>query len=113
VRTQWAVVLGLLVLPPAYGAPQGGTDVSVDYHGTGTVLALLPPPSSLHATRPVIVIQHDPIPGLMDDAMSMPFLAASVALFRELRAGDRIAFGLRVEPDALLVVHIKRLGPQP
>lgn len=104
-------VLGLLVLTPAYGAPQPGPDVFVDYRGTGTVLALLPPPSSLHATRPVIVIQHDPIPGLMDDAMSMPFLAASVELSRELRAGDRIVFGLQVVPDALLVVHIKRLGP--
>jgi hypothetical protein len=49
----------------------------------------------------------------MDDTMSMPFLAASVELFRELRLGDRIVFGLRVVPDALLVVHIKRLGPQP
>jgi len=34
---------------------------TVTYHGTGTVLALLPPPSDLHATRPVIVIEHDPI----------------------------------------------------
>jgi hypothetical protein len=101
------------MLAPAYGATQPGPEVSVDYRGTGTVLALMPPPSSLHATRPVIVIRHDPIPGLMDDAMSMPFLAAAVELFRELRAGDRIAFGLRVVPGALLVVHIKRLGPQP
>ena len=106
-------ILGFLVLAPAQGAPQSGPDVFVDYRGTGTVLALLPPPSSLHATRPVIVIQHDPIPGLMDDTMSMPFLAASVELFRELRPGDRIVFGLRVVPDALLVIHIKRFGPQP
>src|SRR2546427_6376901 len=44
---------------------------TVTYHGTGTVLALLPPPSDLHATRPVIVIEHDPIAGLM--AERMPF----------------------------------------
>jgi Cu/Ag efflux protein CusF len=80
-----------------------------DYQGTGVVLAVLPPPSELHKTRPVIVIQHEPIHGLMEDRMSMPFIAASTDLFRGLRVGDRIAFGLKDTPDALLVVTIQRL----
>jgi Cu/Ag efflux protein CusF len=75
------------------------------------VVRLLPPPSDLHATRPVIIIHHDPIAGLMDESMDMPFIAASSELFRDLRAGDRIAFGLQATPDALLVVSIKRLFP--
>ena len=83
----------------------------VDYRGTGVVLALLPPPSSLHATRPAIVIEHEPIAGLMDEKMSMPFLAASTALFQGLRPGNRIAFGLQDTPRALLVVAIERLAP--
>ena len=82
-----------------------------DYRGTGVVVALLPPPSNLHATRPVIIIYHDPVPGLMDGAMSMPFIAASTTLFRDLRPGDRIAFGLKTTPDALLVVSIERVAP--
>jgi len=73
--------------------------------------ALLPPPSSLHATRPAIVIEHEPIAGLMDEKMSMPFLAASTALFQGLRPGNRIAFGLQDTPRALLVVAIERLAP--
>jgi len=81
-----------------------------DYQGTGTVVALLPPPSNLHTTRPVIIIYHDPVPGLMDEAMSMPFIAASTKLFRDLRPGDRIAFGLKETPDALLVVSVQRLA---
>ena len=85
----------------------------VDYHGTGIVQALLPPPSDLHATRPVIVIFHDPVPGLMPEAMSMPFIAASTALFRGVRTGDRIAFGMQETPDALLVVTIERVGERP
>ena len=82
----------------------------VDYRGTGVVQALLPPPSDLHRTRPVIVIFHDPVPGLMPESMSMPFIAASVDLFRGVRTGDRIAFGMQETPDALLVVSIERLG---
>ena len=81
-----------------------------DYHGTGMVLSILPPPSELHKTRPVIVIQHEPIRGLMEDRMSMPFIAASTELFRNLRPGDRIAFGLKDTPDALLVVTVQRLS---
>src|SRR3989441_12005709 len=82
---------------------------TASYHGTGTVLALLSPPSDLHATRPVIVIEHDPIAGLMADRMTMPFIAASATLFDGVHAGDRIAFGLQDTPDALLVVTIERM----
>ena len=79
-----------------------------DYRGTGVVEALLRPPSHLHATRPVIVIRHDPIPPLMNEEMSMPFIAASTALLEGLRPGDRIRFGLQDTPDALLVVTVER-----
>jgi Cu/Ag efflux protein CusF len=85
---------------------------TVTYHGTGTVLALLPPPSDLHATRPVIVIEHDPIRGLMVDRMTMPFIAASTTLFEGLHSGDRISFELEDTPGALLVVTIERLVPR-
>lgn len=87
-----------------------GAAPTPDYRGTGVVVALLPPPSNLHATRPVIIIYHDPVPGLMKEAMSMPFIAASTKLFGGLRAGDRIAFGLKETPDALLVVSVQRLA---
>lgn len=80
-----------------------------DWRGTGTVLAMLPPPSDLHATRPVIVIRHDPIPGLMEEAMYMPFIVASTTLFDGIDPGDRVTFGLREVPDALLVISIQRL----
>ena len=90
---------------------RSGTAPKPDYQVTGVVVALLPPPSNLHATRPVIIIYHDPVPGLMDEAMSMPFIAASTTLFRDLRPGDRIAFGLKTTPDALLVVSIERVAP--
>lgn len=74
------------------------------------VMAILPPPSSLHESRPVIVIDHDPIPGLMNEKMSMPFIAASADLFSDLKVGDRIGFGLKDTPGALLVVTIERLS---
>jgi hypothetical protein len=80
------------------------------WRGIGIVVALLPAPSSLHATRPVIVLDHEPIAGLMDERMSMPFIAASPDLFRGLKAGDRVAFALAETPDALLVVSLEKLA---
>jgi Cu/Ag efflux protein CusF len=79
-----------------------------DYQGTGSVVALLPPPSALHQTRPVIIIHHDVVPGLMEESMSMPFVAASTKLFEGLRPGDRITFGMKLTPEALLVISIER-----
>ena len=80
------------------------------WHGTGVIVALLPAPSRLHATRPVVVLDHEPIAGLMAERMSMPFIAASVELFRGLAPGDHVAFGLAETPDALLVVSLRRLA---
>src|SRR5712691_11217790 len=104
-----AVLFAALVAAPAPAAPQGTAAARPDWRGTGVVVAILPPPSSLHATRPVIIIHHDPIRGLMNETMDMPFLAASIDLFRDLRPGDHVAFGLKDVPDALLVVSISRL----
>jgi hypothetical protein len=97
-----------LLLALAWAGALGWRAPRADYHGTGTVVALLPAPSSLHATRPVIIIHHDPIANLMAESMSMPFIAASTALFQGFRPGDRIAFGLQETPDALLVIWIER-----
>ena len=105
------VLLTLLVATWNLPAFTAAADRPSELRGTGVVVALLPPPSSLHATRPVIVIHHDPLLPLMPEAMDMPFLAASTALFANLRTGDRIVFTLRETPDALLVVAIERAGP--
>jgi hypothetical protein len=104
--------LALLLPGPCQGAQGAGAPPAVraDYHGTGVVIALMPPPSSLHATRPVIIIHHSPIPPLMPEEMDMPFIAASVALFENLHPGDRITFALKDTSDALLVVAIERVG---
>jgi len=115
VRSRGGALLVLSVVAlawaPAAAPPARPEGDKPDWRGTGVVLRLLPPPSDLHATRPVIIIHHEPITGLMKEEMSMPFLAASTALFNGLRTGDRIAFGLKETPDALLVISIERLGP--
>jgi len=109
----WALCLGLLVMGALIWFLQGweGAPPAPDYLGKGIVVGVYPPPSNLHATRPVIIIHHEAIPGLMDEPMSMPFIAASPKLIRGLRTGDAIAFGLKSTPDALLVVSIERLTP--
>jgi Cu/Ag efflux protein CusF len=106
-----ALVLLTALAAPVAAQPARPTAVKPDWRGTGVVLSLLRPPSDLHATRPVIVVHHEAIPGLMESPMSMPFFVASAALFEGLRPGDRIAFGLKDVPDALLVISIERLPP--
>lgn len=109
------VFLSLLVSTlaglPWAAAGDDRTPAPPEFRGTGVIVALLPPPSSLHASRPVIVIHHDPLVPLMPERMEMPFLAASTALFADFRVGDRIVFTLRDTPDALLVVGIERVRP--
>jgi Cu/Ag efflux protein CusF len=101
-------VVGLVVwLVLLQGA--AATTSTQDYQGTGVIVSLHPPPSELHKTRPVVVIHHDPVVGLMDETMSMPFIAASAKLLKGLTPGDRVAFGLKVTPDALLVISLQRL----
>ncbi|MBI1847558.1 MAG: copper-binding protein [Candidatus Rokubacteria bacterium] len=101
------LAIGLATLAAA--AAPAAEPPKADYRATGVVVSLFPPPSEHHATRPVIVIHHDPVPGLMDESMDMPFIAASADLFRGLRPGDRIRFDLKETPDALLVITIQRV----
>ncbi len=76
------------------------------YHGTGMVLAVLPAPSQLDAERPVGILQHDPIPELMDKRMTHPFLVRSQRLLRGIAPGTRVRFTLKDTPGALLVVRL-------
>jgi Cu/Ag efflux protein CusF len=99
-----ALVMALAVAADA----QPAAPSRVDWRGTGTVVAMLKPPSDLHATRPVVVLKHDPIAGLMEQSMYMPFIAASATLFDNLHPGDRVTFSLQETPDALLVIAIDR-----
>ena len=106
-RVRWPgalLLVAIAALPCAHAQP-------ARWRGRGVVVALLPAPSSLHATRPVVVLDHEPIAGLMEERMSMPFIAASADLFRGIAVGDRVAFALAETPDALLVVSLERLSP--
>jgi Cu/Ag efflux protein CusF len=113
VAGRWRPLSTVLVVVALVGpaSAQSADTVRPDWRGTGVVLAVLPPPSDLHTTRPVIVLHHDPIVGLMPERMAMPFLVASPALFQGIQPGDRVAFGLKETPDALLVVTLERLPP--
>ena len=104
-RLRRTLALSLIALA---AGPAGAQPARPDWRGTGVILKMLPPPSDLHATRPVIVLQHEPIPGLMEESMTMPFIAASTALFRNHYTGERVTFGLKEVPDALLVISIEK-----
>ena len=77
-----SVALAVSLAASHAGAADGIAVVPADYRGTGVVVALLPAPSALHASRPVIIIRHDPIRPLMPETMEMPFIAASATCRR-------------------------------
>jgi hypothetical protein len=79
------------------------------YHGSGVVLAVLPAPSPLDATRPVVVLRHEPIKDLMDEGMTHPFLVRSGRLLQGISPGTHVRFTLKDTPGALLVVRMERI----
>src|SRR5436190_14765459 len=107
------VAVSLVIAAPVVAGGQSASSTSTpDYQGTGVIVGLHPPPSALHATRPVVVLHHEPIVGLMDEKMEMPFIAASTDLFKGLKPGDRVAFDLKSTDDALLVIALRRVPPR-
>jgi hypothetical protein len=106
--TRWCVV-GLAAWLVGCNVSTESTSTP-DYQGTGVIVGLHRPPSALHPTRPVVVVRHDPIAGLMDESMEHPFIVASTALFDDLKPGDRVAFGMKTTKDALLVISMKRVS---
>ena len=65
--------------------------------------------AAAHPAEELVVLYHEPIVGLMDEKMEMPFIAASTDLFKGLKLGDRVEFGLQTTPDALLVIYLRPL----
>ena len=111
VLAAWVVVVAVTAVEGLASAPKATS--TPDYQGTGVIVGLHPAPSALHPTRPVVVLDHDPIVGLMDEKMSMPFIAASTDLFKGLKAGDRVEFGLKNTADALLVISLRPVTGKP
>ena len=105
--TRWCVVGLAAWLVGCNGSTESTS--TPDYQGTGVIVGLHPAPSSLHPTRPVVVVRHDPIAGLMDESMEHPFIVASPKLFDDLKPGDRVEFGMKTTKDALLVISLKRV----
>lgn len=66
-------------------------------------------------SKRVVVIVHEPIPGLMDETMTHPFFVESPERLAGLGPGDRIRFTVRErkddpsgEPDGLVIVEIAK-----
>jgi Cu/Ag efflux protein CusF len=112
-RSSIAVVAAALVItaPAVAGREDAPGTSKPDYQGTGVIVGLHPAPSSLHATRAVVVLRHDPIVGLMDESMEHPFIVASTGLFKGLKPGDRVNFEMKSTEDALLVISLRPARP--
>lgn len=115
-RRRRLLALGLALVVLAAGAGSwllwpGAEDLSGPgvYHGTGLVLAVLPAPSPLDATRPVIILRHDPIEALMEKGMTHPFVVRSEELLRGIGPGTPVRFTLKDTPGTLLVVRLEKV----
>jgi Cu/Ag efflux protein CusF len=59
----------------------------------------------------MILVQHDPVPGLMETMEFMSFFVESKELLdnANLQKGDRIRFVIRQIPDRLLITKIEKV----
>ena len=59
----------------------------------------------------MILVQHEPVPGLMETMEFMSFFAESKELLDSagLNKGDRIRFTIKQIPDKLLITKIEKL----
>jgi hypothetical protein len=80
------------------------------YRFVGRVVEVALPPSLYDATRPVVVLDHGPVRGLMP-GHTMPFMAASAELIKDFRPGEQVRGALTATPGALLVTELERLEP--
>jgi Cu/Ag efflux protein CusF len=105
----WRPLIAVALIAALAGFLPASAQTGRRWKSAATIVALMPPPSALHATRPVVILDHEPIPGLMEEKMSMAFVAASTDLFRGLSPGDHVTFELEDVPGALLVVTLARV----
>lgn len=85
----------------------------------GTLRAVMPEKGVYRVTgvfkerwgETMILVQHDPVPGLMETMEFMSFFVESKELLdsAKLSKGDRVRFLIKQIPDKLLVVKIEKL----
>lgn len=107
-RGSWKVWLLFLVLLVGLGAGIWGT-----------LKAVMPEKGVYRVTgvfterwgQTMILVKHDPVPGLMDSMDFMSFFVESKELLDQaaLTPGDRIRFTIRQIPDRLLIVKIEKI----
>jgi hypothetical protein len=63
------------------------------------------------ASDTLFLVQHDPVPGLMEEMSSMACFAESPRLLdrAQLAPGDRIRLTVRQTPDRLVAVEIQKV----
>lgn len=120
-RVRRVVLVGFVALATAGGVawalwsltdPNQDEDGPKIYKGTGIVEGVLLAPSAFDRKLDGLLIRHEAIKDLMDEAMTHPFVVKSRRLLRGLRPGDRIRFTLKDRPGALLVIYVKKIEVQ-
>ena len=62
--------------------------------------------------KDLVLVKHEPIPGLMDESMSMAFFVQSPKMLEGVKSGDRFRITLKETPGKLLIVKMER-APSP
>lgn len=85
----------------------------------GTLRAVMPEKGVYRVTgvykdrwgETMILVRHEPVPGLMETMEFMSFFVESKELLdgAKLNKGDRIRFTIKQVPDKLLIVKIEKL----
>ena len=94
-----ASLSGVLARP--LNAPPPKAAAPVTYQGVGRI-------EQLAADK--VTLSHGPIPAVQWPAMTMAFRLADPRLAREVKVGDRVAFGFEQTPNGPVVRSLRRMG---
>jgi Cu/Ag efflux protein CusF len=73
------------------------------YDGTGVV-------EKIERDKKSVTLNHEPIKGYMEDAMTMPFHVRDAALLDAVKEGDKVAFALEIKDNVVVLTKLEKTG---
>lgn len=118
-RGRWKVWVLFLVLLAGLGVGIWGTLRALKPEPGGLEPGVMLEPGSYRVTgvykerwgETMILVQHGPVPGLMETMDFMSFFVESKELLdnAKLQKGDRVRFVIKQIPDKLLIVKLEKI----
>ncbi len=92
---------------PAPAAPMAGMDMSAPVQATGPISSV-GKITAIDAAAGTVTLDHQAIPAVQWDAMTMAFTAADPTMLKDLKVGDAVTFELKSAAEKTVVIKIQK-----